>query len=188
MIHRLNFNPFLLSVCILFLGITSCSSSYNNEVKILMDIRPEVNYVTHLYTLAELGFADSAYVALYGNTLPQAAIDTLQKYKDYLTFGQGEGGMLAGPFFFGVSGENIPNVDSMLVVMNVVMNEGRKTNAPAAVMAAARAIADVYMENYDTYLKNVYPQVKAEMEERRQLLSQKMQEQSFVRDNVLEQW
>ncbi len=72
------------------------------EVKILMEIRPEVNYVTHLYTLAELGFSDSVYAAKYGNTLPQAAIDTLQKYKDYLTFGQGEGGMLAGPFFFGV--------------------------------------------------------------------------------------
>ncbi len=70
-----------------------------SEVKILMEIRPEVNYVTHLYTLAGLGFADSAYAAKYGNTLPQAAIDTLHKYKNYLTFGQGEGGMLAGPFF-----------------------------------------------------------------------------------------
>ncbi|MBR4365097.1 MAG: hypothetical protein IKP33_09215, partial [Prevotella sp.] len=106
------------------------------EVKILMEIRPEVNYVTHLYTLAGLGFADSVYAAKYGNTLPQVAVDTLQKYKDYLTFGQGEGGMLAGPFFFGVSAENIPNADSMQVVMNVVMNEGKKVNAPADVMAA----------------------------------------------------
>ena len=69
------------------------------EVKILMEIRPEVNYVTHLYTLAGLGFSDSLYAAKYGNTLPQAAIDTLQKYKAYLTFGQGEGGMLAGPIW-----------------------------------------------------------------------------------------
>ena len=94
-----------------------------------MEIRPEVNYVTHLYTLAELGFSDSTYAAKYGNTLPQAAIDTLQKYKDYLTFVQGEGGMLAGPFFFGVSAEYIPNADSMQVVMDVVMNEGKKANA-----------------------------------------------------------
>jgi len=152
------------------------------EVKILMEIRPEVNYVTHLYTLAELGFSDLAYAAKYGNTLPQAAIDTLQKYKEYLTFGQGEGGMLAGPFFFGVSALDIPNVDSMQVVMNVVMNEGKKANAPADVMAAVRAVADVYTAHYDAYLKNVYPQVKADMEGRRQLLSQKMQEQSFVKD------
>ena len=152
------------------------------EIKILMEIRPEVNYVTHLYTLAGLGFADSSYAAKYGYTLPQEAIDTLQKYKDYLTFGQGEGGMLAGPFFFGVSAENIPNVDSMQVVMNVVMNEGRKANAPADVMAAVRAVADVYATHYDAYLKNIYPQVKADMEERRQLLSQKIQAQSFIKD------
>lgn len=152
------------------------------EVKILMEIRPEVNYVTHLYTLAELGFSDSTYAAKYGNTLPKAAIDTLQKYKKYLTFGQGEGGMLAGPFFFGVSAENIPNVDSMQVVMNVVLNEGKKANAPVDVMAAVRAIANVYIAHYDAYLKNVYPQVKAYMEERRQMLSQRMQKLSFVKD------
>lgn len=152
------------------------------EVKILIEIRPEVNYVTHLYTLAKLGFSDSTYVAKYGNTLPKAAIDTLQKYKEYLTFGQGEGGMLAGPFFFGVSAENIPNVDSMQVVMNVVMNEGRKANATAHVMTAVRAIANVYVAHYDAYLKNIYPQVKADMEERRQMLSQRMQKLSFVKD------
>ena len=152
------------------------------EVKLLIEIRPEVNYVTHLYTLAELGFSDSTYAAKYGNTLPKAAIDTLQKYKKYLTFGQGEGGMLAGPFFFGVSAENIPNVDSMQVMMNVVLNEGKKTNAPVDVMAAVRAIANVYVAHYDAYLKNLYPQVKADMEERRQMLSQRMQKLSFVKD------
>ena len=90
--------------------------------------------------------------------------------------------MLAGPFFFGVSAENIPNVDSMQVVMNVVMNEGKKANAPADVMDAVRAVADVYTAHYGPYLKNVFPQVKADLEERRQLLSRRMQEQSFVKD------
>ena len=152
------------------------------EVKLLIEIRPEVNYVTHLYTLAELGFSDSTYAAKYGNTLPKAAIDTLQKYKKYLTFGQGEGGMLSGPLFFGVSAENIPNADSMQVMMNVVLNEGKKTNAPVDVMAAVRAIANVYVAHYDAYLKNIYLQVKADMEERRQMLSQRMQKLSFVKD------
>ena len=62
--------------------IIACSPKQQaDEIKILMEIRPEVNYVTHLYTLAELGFSDSVYAAKYGHTLPQAAIDTLQKYK-----------------------------------------------------------------------------------------------------------
>ena len=33
------------------------------EAKILFEIRPEVNYVTHLYTLAGLGFSDEEYAA-----------------------------------------------------------------------------------------------------------------------------
>ena len=173
----------LLLLAFLISGVMPLQAQKSRpEVKILMEIRPEVNYVTHLYTLAELGFSDSTYAAKYGGTLPQAAIDTLQKYKNYLTFGQGEGGMLAGPFFFGVSAEDIPNADSMRIVMDVVMNEGRKTNVPADVMAAVRAIAEVYVTHYDAYLKNAYPQVKADMEERRQLLSQKMEEHSFVKD------
>ena len=48
------------------LVITSACAGHMAEertgnLKILVEIRPEVNYVTHLYTLAELGFSDSAY-------------------------------------------------------------------------------------------------------------------------------
>jgi len=77
------------------LMLVNCSQqrqSQAGEAKILFEIRPEVNYVTHLYTLAGLGFSDEEYTTEYGNTLSKAAVDTLQKYKDYLTFGQGEGG------------------------------------------------------------------------------------------------
>lgn len=180
-------NLYALILLIYAMTISSACNSrvakeQTDDVKILIEIRPEVNYVTHLYTLAELGFSDSAYVARYGNTLPQAAVDTLQKYKDYLTFGQGEGGMLAGPFFFGVSAENIPNADSMQVLMKEVINEGIMKNLPADVMAAASAIADVYSIHYNDYLDDVYPKVKADMEEREKLLNQKMQEHSFVKD------
>ena len=67
--------------------INGCASHIaeerDDDIQILVEIRPEVNYVTHLYTLAELGFSDSAYAEKYGGTLPEAAIDTLQKYKDY---------------------------------------------------------------------------------------------------------
>ena len=78
------------------------------EVKIIVDIHPEVNYVTHLYTLAELGFSDPAYAAKYGNTLPKAAIDTLQKYKEYLTFGQGENAPYSWFFFLRLLKKHFP--------------------------------------------------------------------------------
>lgn len=151
------------------------------DIQILIEIHPEVNYVTHLYTLAELGFSDPAYAAKYGNTLPKAAIDTLQKYKEYLTFGQGENAPYSW-FFFKVAQETFSNANELKTIIDGYREEAISMGVPANEMVIPTTIANVYVENYDNYLKNVYPQVKAEMEERQQLLSQKMQEQTFVRD------
>ena len=46
--------------------------------------------MTHLYTLAGLGFSDEEYSARYGGSLPRQAVDTLQKYRDLLTFGHAD--------------------------------------------------------------------------------------------------
>ena len=152
------------------------------EARILFEIRPEVNYVTHLYTLAGLGFSDEEYTAKYGSTLPKAAVDTLQKYKDYLTFGQGEGGMLAGTFFFMVSAETFANADSLQKVMDKYQEMAKSYNSPADIMRIANAIAKVYVDNYDNYLKTVYPQAKKDLEERQNQLSQHIKGNSFVKD------
>ena len=152
-----------------------------DEVNILFEIRPEVNYV-NLYTLAGLGISDEEYTAKYGHTLPKAAVDTLQKYKDYLTFGQGEGGMLSGTFFFMVSAETFANADSLQKVMDKYQEMTKSYNSPDEIMNVANAIAQVYVDNYDNYLKNVYPQAKKDMEERQNQLSQHMKDHSFVKD------
>ncbi len=55
---------------------TQMNNKQAGEVKILFEIRPKVNYVTHLYTLAGLGFSDEEYTAKYVHTLPKAAVDT----------------------------------------------------------------------------------------------------------------
>jgi hypothetical protein len=156
--------------------------SQDGEAQILFEIRPEVNYVTHLYTLAGLGFSDEEYTAKYGSTLPKAAIDTLQKYKDYLTFGQGEGGMLAGPFFFGVSKASFANADSLQIVVDALIAEGEEMNMPTDVMTAARAIGRVYVDNYDEYTQAVYPQVEKDMAPRLEQLGRKMKDKSLVKD------
>ena len=165
--------------------LVNCSQqrqSQAGEAKILFEIRPEVNYVTHLYTLAGLGFSDEEYAAKYGNMLPKAAVDTLQKYKDYLTFGQGEGGMLAGPFFFGVSKASFANAESLQIVMNELIADGEKMDMPTDVMNVARTIAKVYVDNYDEYIKAVYPQVQEDMASRLKQLSREMKDKSLVKD------
>jgi hypothetical protein len=49
-------------------------------------------------------------------------------------------------------------------------------------MNIANAIAKVYVDNYDRYLKDVFPQAKKDMEERQNQLSQHMKDHSFVKD------
>ena len=174
-------------VCLFMLGLilSGCSSKQvekTDDIKILMEIRPEVNYVTHLYTLAGLGFSDDEYVAKYGNTLPQAAFDTLQKYKEHLSFGQGEGGMLCGLFFFTFAEQNFPDADSLKAWMDSMREEAKRQNSPQEVMDVAEAIAQVYVDNYDNYLKNVYPQAKADMRERQEQLNEIMQNNTLVKD------
>ena len=158
------------------------SDRKTGDAKILFEIRPEVNYVTHLYTLAGLGFSDEEYVAKYGSTLPKAAVDTLRKYKDYLTFGQGEGGMLSGTFFFMISAESFANADDLQKVMDKYHEMAKSQDSPADIMNIAVAIAKVYVDNYDNYLKNVYPQAKKDMEQRQKQLSQQLKGKSFVKD------
>ena len=151
---------------LLLVGCGNQSNKQADEVNILFEIRPEVNYVTHLYTLAGLRFSDEEYTAKYGHTLPKTAVDTLQKYKEYLTFGQGEGGMLSGTFFFMVSAETFANADSLQKVMDKYQEMAKSYNSPDEIMNVANAIAKVYVDNYDRYIKNVYPQAKKDMEER----------------------
>ena len=139
---------------LLLINCGNQSSKQGGDVQVLFDIRPEVNYVTHLYTLAGLGFSDEEYTAKYGHTLPKAAVDTLQKYKDCLTFGQGEGGMLSGTFFFMVSAETFANADSLQKVMDKYQELAKSYNSPDEIMNVANAIAKVYVDNYDRYLKD----------------------------------
>lgn len=172
----------LLGILALLMVNYSRLSILAADAKILFEIRPEINYVTHLYTLAGLGFSDEGYTARYGNTLPKAAIDTLQKYKEHLIFGQGEGGMLAGTFFFMVSAETFANGDSLQKVMDKYQEMAKRYNSPDNVMNIAKAIAKVYVDNYDNYLNMVYPQAKKDMEGRLNQLRQKMAENSIVKD------
>ena len=127
---------------------TQMNNKQAGEVKILFEIRPEVNYVTHLYTLAGLGFSD----------------------------------MLSGTFFFMVSAETFANADSLQKVMDKYQEMAKNHNSPDEIMNIASTIAKVYVDNYDNYLKNVYPQAKKDMEERMNQLSQHMKIHSFVKD------
>ena len=80
----------IAALALFLVFITACVPRDGDTVKIVAEIRPEINYVTHLYTLAGLGFSDEEYSARYGGSLPRQAVDTLLKYRDLLTFGHAD--------------------------------------------------------------------------------------------------
>ena len=66
--------------------------------------------------------------------------------------------------------------------MDKYQEMAKNHNSPDEIMNIASTIAKVYVDNYDNYLKNVYPQAKKDMEERMNQLSQHMKIHSFVKD------
>lgn len=90
--------------------------------------------------------------------------------------------MLAGTFFFMVSAETFANAGSLQKVMDKYQEMAKSYHSPADIMRIANAIAKVYVDNYDNYLKTVYPQAKKDMEERQNQLSQHIKGNSYVKD------
>ena len=158
-----------------------CTNKQHGNIKIVAETRPEINYVTHLYTLAELGFKDDEYSAKYIGTVAKADLDTLRKYKDLLSFCRGEGGMFAGMFFFAVGGETFSDSKALQDMIDRYRKMAEE-QIPGQDMTIPNAIAKVFVDNYDRYLKEVYPQAKKDMEERKNLLNKLLQKNSFVKD------
>ena len=68
--------------------------------------------------------------------------------------------MLSGTFFFMVSAETFANADSLQKVMDKYQEMAKSYNSPADIMNIANAIAKVYVDNYNRYLKDVFPQAQ----------------------------
>jgi len=169
----------IVTAAVVLIAIVACAKNTSN-VRIYTEMRPEVNYVTHLYTLAGLGFSDEEYVAKYGNTVSDADLNVLRKNASLLTFGKGEGGMLAGAFFFGVSGNDISSATDMKVFMDSLASQAQAAGSPKDILDAANAIAKVYKDNYGRYLTEVYPKAKADMEARASQLNGMLEKNEFV--------
>ncbi|MGN0206205.1 MAG: hypothetical protein ACI4BC_03085 [Muribaculaceae bacterium] len=148
--------------------------------KIIIGEAKEINYVTHLYTLAGICGEDAEYCSSYAGTLPREAIDTLIHYSSYLQFGRTVNGALAGPFFFGIASEDIASREAMEAVVERIIAES--ASQPDDVKQACRAIGKVYVENYKHYLDSVYPGVKQQLAGRIDTLNALLGENTIIAD------
>lgn len=136
------------------------------ESVIVVDESREINYVTHLYTLAGISFSDAEYEASFGRFLDKNAADTLRRYAPYLEFGRSVNGRLAGPFFFGVAAADLPDADAMRRMVAQIDSFAAAASEPDSLRHAIQAIGKVYIDNYEPYLSRVYPTVRRQLEPR----------------------
>ncbi|MGN0225724.1 MAG: hypothetical protein ACI4A7_06560 [Prevotella sp.] len=163
---------------LLALSLLLCTTAISKESKIVVGESKEINYVTHLFTLAGVCFEDKDYVAEYGWSVKPAAIDSLRKYSKYIEFGRSVNGILAGPLFFGVAACDIRNAEHMDSIVGIIRS--MHNDAPDSVRHALDVIGRIYTDNYDSYVKDVYPRVRQQLSSRIGIISERLGENKII--------
>lgn len=182
-----------LLLLLAFFFISAHPAQAQTESKIGVDYRFGINYVTHLYTLGNIGYNDREYTDKYGQYLSPEDKDVLQQHKDLLIFGQGKTGTLTSFFFFIPSYADLKSYSdykSYLTDLHTVMDDN--TIAPLekylsedykkfmgqgiiddlkSVRDEFDQIADIYLNNIESYRTGVYPQVAVELESKKKQLN-----------------
>lgn len=148
------------------------------------DVEIGVNYITHLYTLAELGFEDSKYVEQYGHTVPKEDLKVLAEHASLLSFARGQGGELSQVFYFVPASINLSSstewdtyyqnmrayaIDGdMSIVFPYLKKMYEKTNlspeiASKEIIDIGDQIADIFIRNFDQYEKEVWPEIQPKL-------------------------
>lgn len=178
--------------------------------KVTIDYNVGINYVTHLYTLANIGFADEEYCNKYSHTVPLEDIKTLQKYQEYLRFENGKSGLLTSNFFFIPAYANLKNKSdyqqyshdfamamknkSCATVMKYLPDNQKESFCQLfsasdeewqnilAVNKVFEEIMAIYVNNIDTYLKDVFPFVEKDLISRSEYLNNAVSKKNIVAD------
>lgn len=178
-----------------FLLFFACNFSVaDTKPNLGIDYQPGINYVTHLYTLGEIGYQDAEYSNKYGEYLSAEDKSTLNKHKNLLVFGQGKVGKLTTYFFFMPAYANLKTYDeyksyfekinkaidnnSLKEIEKYVpedkkefLNEGL-LKALASVRKEFNEIAGVYIGNIKTYMNEVYPTILEDLKEQKVFLNE----------------
>lgn len=174
--------------------------------KVMVDYSVGINYVTHLYTLANIGFSDEEYANKYAHTVSLEDLKTLQKYQDYLVFAHGKTGVLTSYFFFIPAYANLKSKadyvqfrdDFAIAIQNKSYNTVQKYfsdketacllfsvseeewNNILIVNETFEEIINLNINNIDTYLTEVLPNIEKELHDRAAFLNNAVSEKEII--------
>lgn len=87
-----------IGLCVCTMAMFLFSSC--NSKKVYTGIKFGVNYVTHLYTLAEAGFKDEKYISRYGDSVSLEDREYLKSHSKYMSFLRKDHGPFAEQLYF----------------------------------------------------------------------------------------
>ncbi len=204
------FKKILLLLVVIGIGFSFKTNNKDSNPKIIVDYKIGINYVTHLYTLADLGFGDKEYVEKYSFSVPEEDISLLKKNSKFLEFGCGASGNFTSFLFFtpafadlkskseyeqyfqdidsAINNKIYGPIDKYIPVEKkedaqgmFLLNDDQWKNV-LAVNPIFNEIAKVYLNNIDTYLNEVYPQIKPELKDKAKRLNRLIKNNSIIND------
>lgn len=199
---KLFFIAYVLLTLILYI---SSDAKAQTKQEIGVDYKIGINYVTHLYTLGEIGYSDSEYKTQYSTYITEEDKNVLQKYKELLLFGQGAVGRLT-PYFFFIPAfsdlktyedfktyfddiANALSIKSTKPIEPYIPNENKKyldislINDLLSLQVEFNEISQVYLNNVEVYLNEVYPEIVNDLE------NQKYRLNNLINNNdIINKW
>ncbi len=201
----------LLSLIIIAAVTLSCKTEKEpTEPKIIIDYNVGINYVTHLYTLAGIGFNDDEYCELFASTVMKCDLNILRENAKDMQFGRGENGRFTSLLFFIPAYANLKsksdykqyfqNIDLAITNRNIaplnryIPNNQRdmyskkftmddnEWNKAMIAHKRFKKIAQVYIDNIDSYLEDVYPVIETKLQDRAERLTRLMGTNTIMAD------
>lgn len=174
--------------------------------RLVLDHRVGINYVTHLFTLARLGYSDEEYSAKYASAVSKKDLDVLEKHKSQLSFALGETASLSRPFFFIPAKNDLKTKSDYLLYRNLWLESLEKRSLdfikrydPEALelgelppdeywLECERVrldfleVAQVFIDNIERYVTEVYPSIEPELIKKEEAVNARLSKLRVVQD------
>lgn len=167
-----------------------------------------VNYVTHLYTLAEAGFKDENYSRKYGDNVSIDDKKYLKEHSRYMSFARKDHGPFAGQLFFIPSYFNMKTKKEYVEYFQAWIQAIKKKNflplekyqcfnynyremfkadnekweKILEIEPIFNRIGEIYIDNIENYRNNIWPEIRPRLLKRSQELNKK------IENNIIEKW
>jgi hypothetical protein len=184
----------LILICLLFVFISSvCVEGNHNkplssQKQVYTDYELGVNYIVHMYTLADAGFHDENYIAKYGNFLTKADREFLRNNASLFSFSQQDRGPFAFALYFVPAQFNFKSRTDYKEYFNAwnkaiktksfkplevysdsgiteyqslfAMNEKAWQENVLSLQPAFQRLGEIFTNNFEKYQKVIWPEVR----------------------------